>query len=199
MLVAFSGGVDSAVLAHHLHQKNRLDGIVHYVYSDPEVQFVNEAKQLAIQTAEQYGVPLHINCREITVRSNNCENKWREQRYLFFNEVYQSTKQTIAVAHHMDDQLASYLLSLVKQSDRCFIPIDTKIKGTPIHRPFLKMQWWKETIRYYQKEHNVAYVEDPMNYRGDRYHAEKAIEQLRCITQFMPLFTKKYKQYLQKQ
>lgn len=197
MIVAFSGGIDSAVLTHFLNLRKELTGIAHYVYDDPNSNFPKEALKVAEQTATKYKVPLYTNNTN-NQYSNNKEDNWRKQRYEFFKEIYLKTNSSFAFGHHLDDQLASYVLSFVKGSERCFIPPNTAVNDVPVIRPFTLQNVWKEDIRHYAETHNISYVEDPFNQYGDRYLAERASLNLREIHQFIPVFKKNYLKYLDK-
>lgn len=203
-LVACSGGVDSVVLAHYLASQNKLKGLVHYKYLDPTNEnFLISAQNVVFKLKELLNTKLFLGFGYENDVDKNKEKMWRNARYSYFSEVYKEEKCKIAIAHHLDDQLASYTLSLVKNSDRCFIKPLTVVNDTPIIRPFLldKKDWYKKDIYKYFNLHNLEFAEDPenMNPCGDRCNAEIANFYLKKIPQFLPLFKKKYKTFLEKQ
>lgn len=196
-IVSCSGGVDSVVLAHWLHSKNQLHTIYHFVYNEPK-----EFSENALNVVKQMSLEWNVHLKISTEKSDNINNKeysWRKQR---FESVYQYSKETglkLALGHHLDDQMTSYVLSLIKESSRCFIPLENNLFGVDIIRPFLyDNSWDKDKIINYAVEHNLEYVEDPMNLIGDRSIIDLILPDLKQIQQFKPVFLKKYCKFLKK-
>lgn len=211
MIVGYSGGIDSAVLAHQLHKMGILSGIIHYIYfSDTvaEEKFCNKAKELATQAADSYSVPLYIGSGVISTKRNR-ESAWREQRYSFMNEVGLKiksdgiSKPVIAVAHHLDDQRDSYLMHLLKNTRRCFIPLSVEFEYVQVVRPFLACNNYiditKSAILMAAYKNKISYIEDPMNKHGDRQLCTKANYYLRSVPNYNKKFLSNLETFLKKE
>lgn len=205
MLVAFSGGMDSALLAFLLYKKEELEGIVHYIYEpvdntsslyNKEKIFISQAFQLAQEAAKKYDVPFICGGNYKSTEKNE-ESMWREERYSFFENVCYTGE--IAVGHHFDDQLDSYLLHLLKNTKRCFIPYSSKFGDLKVIRPLLGNDQYsyftKENIRKLSSQYKIEFVEDPANNEGDRSSSTKANFYLREIPNYNNRFIKAYKEY----
>lgn len=205
MLVAFSGGMDSALLAFLLHNQGKLTGIVHYVYeprSDvnyilrKEKAFIDGALDLAKETARKYGVAF-ISGSNYKSKEKNEESMWRAERYSFFESVCSTGE--IAVGHHFDDQFDSFLLHLLKNTQRCFIPYSSNFGRMKVIRPLLANNQYsyftKENIRNLTSQYNISFLEDPTNSEGDRSSAAKANVHLKSIPNYYNRYLKAYKDY----
>lgn len=199
--VACSGGIDSVSLVYVLGKHSILKSIYHFVYEEPAC-FVKEAYECVCELARMFEVPLYIKTEKDYIKqrgllsSNNKENNWREMRYEGMREIYGKNKETICVAHHLDDQRTSYILSLLKKSSRCFIPIETQWKEITIFRPYLLNNVDKAALIEYQQKERFRYVEDPFNVVGDRSTIDLVLPDLMQIKQFDVHFKKQYELYL---
>ena len=104
------------------------------------------------------------------VSSANFHHDSRMQRYEFFKAIAQKYKSTkIAVAHHLDDQVETVLMRIVRGTSFSGytgikeIRYDRNVK---IIRPLMHIE--KEQILEYAKQHNITYFEDKSN-REDLY------------------------------
>jgi len=205
MLVGFSGGMDSALLAFLLHKRGELTGIVHYIYkcrSDiipvyyREKDFIIGALRLAERTAKEYNVPFIFGGNTKSEEKNE-ECMWREERYSFFESVCRS--EQIAIGHHFDDQFDSFLLHLLKNTQRCFIPYSSTFGELKVIRPLLGNNQYsyftKENIRELNSLYNIKFLEDPTNSKGDRSYAAKANLSLKNMPNYYNRFIKAYKDY----
>lgn len=197
-VVACSGGVDSVALCHYLKRLDKLESIFHLVYED-SIEFSEAALDCVQRLSKTLNVPLTVKREsEIleTESSNNKEKYWRDLRYRAISSLYKN--KTVCLAHHMDDQLTSYILSLLKDSARCFIPPINQYESTEILRPFTILGVDKAQIYQYVEKYQLEYVEDPMNSFGDRSTIDSILINLKLISQLMPIFKKKYKKYMSK-
>ena len=168
ILVACSGGVDSMVLVDVLLKLNYNISIAHCNFqlrskeSDADEKFLHDF-------AVKHTIPFY------TVKFDTKEYKKdkdvstqmaaRELRYNWFEQIRKENHyHSIAVAHHLDDQLETILLNMTK---------GTGIKGLTgmqpkngyIIRPLLEIS--KQEILLYAKENNIQYREDSSNATDD--------------------------------
>ncbi|WP_393966253.1 tRNA lysidine(34) synthetase TilS [Exiguobacterium sp. S22-S28] len=160
LLVAVSGGCDSMVLAHLLHEANYDLMIVHVHHglreeSDKEAEAVRawaDARQVAIRTTrlEWSGqTPSQAACRT--------------RRYAFFQQVMAETgRRHLVLAHHRDDQLETLLIQFIRgEAGIDGIPRIRSFATGQIHRPLLTYS--KQQLYDYARNHQVAWYEDETN------------------------------------
>jgi tRNA(Ile)-lysidine synthase len=114
VLVAVSGGKDSMVLLHLLHQTGYKLTIAHINYqlrgadSDADEALVKEK-------AQHLGLEIHIKKASIDKAHSNVQESAREIRYQFFSELCASFGYTkIATAHHANDALETLFIQLMR-------------------------------------------------------------------------------------
>lgn len=114
VLVAVSGGKDSMVLLHLLHQAGYTLTIAHINYqlrgadSDADEALVTE-------TAGQLGLEIHVKKASIDKAHSNVQEAAREIRYQFFDELCNTYNYTkIATAHHANDALETLFIQLMR-------------------------------------------------------------------------------------
>jgi len=151
LYVAFSGGVDSVVLATlalKLKRNVRLAFFHHgNAYADVEYQF-------AQQFATQRGLHLEVAGMPTVVR--NREHEWRHARYEFF----QSLPHPVATGHHLDDAVEWYLMTCLKGEGHYML-----YQNNNVFRPMLLQR--KETIQHYAEENGLTWIDDPSNHDVD--------------------------------
>ena len=162
IIVALSGGVDSMVLFDIIYNLNQNVIIAHVnhkkrVESDTEYEYIRKM-------AKKFRIP--FEGYEMTdKKANNFHHDARLQRYEFFRAVAQKYKSTkIAVAHHLDDQVETVLMRIVRgtsfkgYSGIKEIRVDRNLS---IIRPLMNFD--KADILKYADENNVKYFEDYSN------------------------------------
>ena len=205
--LAVSGGMDSMFMLDLFH-KDKDVKVIHYVYDD---DFGIRAKDLVLKVCNHLQVECLISqTHEKNKYHSNDEADWREGRYQFFDSVLTSGDY-LYVAHHLDDQLNSYLAAKLKTSylaidksykehgtntKRVFMPIISQRQGYSLVRPLYSIS--KDFIRKQVKHLNIPYVEDPMNKVGQRSITDNEIIPLLKATypQFYAVFMKDYKDYV---
>lgn len=168
VLVAISGGLDSVVLAHLLHQSGQQIILAHVNFtlraeeSDGDEQFVREfGKDLGVEVfvkrfeTADYAVKNHLS---IQVAARNLRYQWFEQLAEEQNCDY------IAVAHHQDDQIETFFINLFRGSGM------HGLKGMPekngkIIRPLLFAQ--RDEIEQYATKLGLSWRNDSSNTKDD--------------------------------
>lgn len=119
VLVGVSGGADSVALLHLLHAAQVPVAAAHVNYglrgeeSDGDELFVAEL-------CARLNVPLYVrktNREELNALHNNLQAAARRFRFSFFDEVVRKeAMRFVALAHHSDDQLETFLINFLRGS-----------------------------------------------------------------------------------
>lgn len=161
ILVGVSGGIDSVVLLDILvkiQRKMKLKiAVAHVNYglrkeSDRDNKFVKEL-------SGKYCFPFFE--KKVKLAGSNIEEKARDIRYGFFNEIAKCEGfNKIAVAHHKNDLVETFFLNLVRGSGLTGL-VSMKQKNGNLVRPLLFAT--RKEIEEYAKENKLKYVEDVTN------------------------------------
>ncbi len=162
-VVAFSGGLDSAVL---LHAVARLgDGIpVVALHID---HGLNPASARWAELAQAFAGTLGADCVSVAVDTvdagTGLEAAARAARYTAF-EAFLKPGDWLLSAHHRDDQAETLLLNLLRGSGAlglAAMPPARPLGRGSLVRPLLDVT--REELRGYAGEHGVEWSEDPSN------------------------------------
>lgn len=161
-VLAISGGVDSAVLLHMLHQLPKTESkdykfiVAHFdhgIRGDSKTD-----RQLVQELAKNYSLPFVYH--EGHLGPGASEALARDARYNFLHKVRQAAgAQAIVTAHHQDDVIETLLLNLVRGSGRkCF----SSLRSTDIiKRPLLHLP--KLDLIKYAQDNQLIWHEDSTN------------------------------------
>ncbi|MEL7236624.1 MAG: tRNA lysidine(34) synthetase TilS, partial [Chloroflexota bacterium] len=120
VLIGVSGGADSLVLMHVLHRLQRsFDCSAHVVTVDHGWRGAESAADAAfvVEQAERLGLPVTAGKLELSADDTGLEAVARRARYDYFAAVAATTDtDTVAVAHHADDQAETVLMHLLRGS-----------------------------------------------------------------------------------
>ena len=166
LLLACSGGIDSMVLLHILQQTNYSIAVAHCNFmlrdkaSDGDAAFVS-----AYCTA--HGLPYFESSFETKdyakTKGISTQMAARDLRYHWFDTLKTEHLFThLITAHHLDDQLETFLINLGRGSGI------KGLSGIPDHlilRPLLAVS--KKNILAYAKENNISWREDASNAQED--------------------------------
>ncbi len=162
IIVALSGGVDSMVLFHILQQlSNNL--VIAHVNHNKRKESIDEYTYIS-RMAKQFNVPFEGYTVQKT-KGSNFHHDSRLQRYDFFKAIaqkYNSTK--IAVAHHLDDQVETVLMRIVRGSSFAGYSGIKEIRydrNVQIIRPL--MDFKKKEIIEYSAKFDIPFFEDKSN------------------------------------
>ena len=161
VVVALSGGIDSMVLFDIITKLNENVIIAHVNHnkrseSIDEYNYIEKMAQERNIIFEGYSLP---------DTSENFHHESRVKRYEFFRALaqkYQSSK--IIVAHHLDDQVETVLMRIVRGTSFSGYSGIKEIRydrNVSIIRPLMDIK--KEQIIEYSNENDITYFEDSSN------------------------------------
>lgn len=160
VLVAFSGGVDSASLLCGLAKIKFLQLALCYVHhGDSEnKEFRDAALDLATETAQKHRLPLFIEKVQMPLRT---EEEMREARYLALKKAAQEFQaEVVALGHHADDLLETRMMRLIRGvGAQGFVGMGEVYQQ--LWRPLLSVS--KAHLCDYAEKENIRFLEDPSN------------------------------------
>ena len=165
-LLAVSGGVDSMVLA-DLFQVSGFNFHMAHINYHLRNEDSNLDQKLVFDFCEKHKIPFHLY--EVSENDNQPENSiqnWaRELRYRYFREIKEKENlDYIVTAHHLNDQLETFIINLSKASGiRGLSGIPQNENG--ILRPLLGFS--KDEIYDFAKENQIDFREDQSNQKTD--------------------------------
>ena len=165
-LLAVSGGADSAVLSHLFRVSGFEFQIAHVNY-----HFRGEDSNLDQKVVEDFckknNIKFHLKdvSEEEKSQMKSLQNWAREIRYnFFFNLLEKENLDFIVTAHHLNDELETFIINLSRGSGI------KGLSGIPknenrILRPFLTFS--KSEIYAFAEENNIDFREDKSNQKDD--------------------------------
>jgi tRNA(Ile)-lysidine synthase len=167
VLLAYSGGGDSKALLYGLLElKNQFSLDLHLAHIDHNWRSSSFSEaQMLKKEAEDLNIPFHLQTLP-KMAANNIEEKCRELRFLFFQELFQKYSfQALILAHQRDDVSETVLKRFLEGADFFSIKAMEEVtyqRGVTIWRPLLRFAK-KELLDFLQKKHLTA-IDDPTNY-----------------------------------
>ena len=164
LLVAVSGGIDSVVLLDMLVRCGYRCAVAHCNFhlrgneSDNDEQFVRAL-------AQKYDIPLFVRQFDTiqTAKNDNIsiEMAARKLRYDWFEELVKTNDfQSVAVAHHKNDNAETVLLNMARGSGLQGLAGIRARRGSVV-RPMLCFD--REEIELYAKLNNIEHCTDRTN------------------------------------
>ena len=165
-LLAVSGGADSAVLSHLFRVSGFEFQIAHVNY-----HFRGEDSNLDQKIVQDFckknNIKFHLKdiSEEEKSQMKSLQNWAREVRYdFFFNLLEKENLDFIVTAHHLNDELETFIINLSRGSGI------KGLSGIPknenrILRPFLTFS--KSEIYAFAEENNIDFREDKSNQKDD--------------------------------
>tara|TARA_B110001454_G_scaffold206258_1_gene216518 strand:+ start:4142 stop:5494 length:1353 start_codon:yes stop_codon:yes gene_type:complete len=162
ILLSFSGGVDSTVLAYLLLKLRENYGfkltLMHFNYhahikADHCEKFCRSFSKN--NNVDFYTTDLFIN------QKDNFESTAREKRYNELKIIAKNIDSVIILtAHHLDDQIETLFMKMLDNSD-WISKIGIREKLGKLRRPLLNVR--KEQIIEFAKNRKLSWIEDPTN------------------------------------
>ncbi|ADH97615.1 tRNA lysidine(34) synthetase TilS [Salisediminibacterium selenitireducens] len=183
LLVAVSGGVDSMVLLHLLHERRtRLSITLSAVHAHHHLrrESADRDAELVASFCRELAIPFHLVHlsveEERKLRNGSVQAVARDLRYEAFRHVMTETgANRLVTAHHGDDQIETVLLQLLRNTAqggsgmRALRPIE----GGTLIRPLLDTE--KASLYRYAKDSGIPFREDESN--DSRHYRRNRIRQ----------------------
>lgn len=163
--VAFSGGIDSTVLAHALARRRKSFASLRLLHVDHGLQAASHDWSRHCARVAR-GLRLPFVSLEATIRRKHGESPEaaaRDARYALLEMVIEPG-EVLVTAQHRDDQVETLLLQLLRGAGvagLAAMPRMAKFGAGQICRPLLDES--RDDIERYAKTHKLRWVEDPTN------------------------------------
>jgi tRNA(Ile)-lysidine synthase len=166
MTVALSGGIDSVVLLHLLHQLQKRQTFtlkashVHHGLSKNADKWVKFCEKLCTKLS----IPLDVNYIKLPQKKPlGIEGEARQLRY---EKLLKSQTDLVVLAHHEDDQAETFLLQLIRGAGVKGLSSMAHFDATRrLWRPLLNAS--RIDIESYAKKHKLKWIEDESNQNID--------------------------------
>jgi tRNA(Ile)-lysidine synthase len=166
MTVALSGGVDSVVLLHLLHQLQKTHHFtlkvshVHHGLSKNADKWVKFCEKLCTKLS----VPLDVHYIKLPQKKSlGIEGEARRLRY---EKLLKSKTDLVVLAHHEDDQAETFLLQLIRGAGVKGLSSMAHFDDSRrLWRPLLNTS--RTDIESYAKKHQLKWIEDESNQNID--------------------------------
>lgn len=154
-LLAVSGGIDSVVMLDQLARQTDFELIV--AHFDHGIRTDSAADARFVEAlAKKYNLKFEVRREELGSLAS--EEKARERRHAFLDEVAKKHDAVVATAHHKDDVIETITINLSRGTGWRGLAVFGNEK---IIRPQLHMT--KLQIRDYALKNNLEWVEDETN------------------------------------
>lgn len=166
MWLAFSGGVDSAVLLHAMHQLQdewRIPLQALHINHGLHPEADNWQRHCEL-FCDSLGVPLSVVSVEIATDSHySIEEAARDARYRVFSDKM-DRHDLLLMAHHQNDQVETLLMRLLQGAGvkgLSGMPLSRGLGRGSLVRPLLDVS--RQEIEDWARDNRLAWVEDPSN------------------------------------
>jgi tRNA(Ile)-lysidine synthase len=166
--VAVSGGVDSMLLLELMFQ-NKLPIHVLHVNYHLRGNESNEDELLVRNYCKSNNIPITVESihlkEELEANGGNLQNEARKVRFEFFQkELNKIPNSKLVLAHHLNDQLETFFLQLLRNSGIAGLSGMKPLNNTLL-RPLLNFK--KEEIYSLAIERKISWREDKSNAKND--------------------------------
>lgn len=167
LLIGFSGGCDSHVLLHGLHQCEQLDPrfLLRAIHIHHGLNLKADEWVIHCQAvADKLSIPLTVvKLGLVPPEGESVENVARQARYAAFSEALQPN-EILLTAHHLEDQAETVLLQLLRGAGV------KGLSGMPYLKPFAKggharplLGVSRKVIDAYAEQQELCWIEDSAN------------------------------------
>ncbi len=167
--VAFSGGPDSCALLHLLHSwqiacKQDTPKLI-AIHVNHGMQAASGEWQAHCEAlCDTWGIPIVVIQAVVENAGKGAEAAARDVRYAAF-EAELSCGDILFMGHHLDDQVETYFLRLMRGSGLSGLSAmpDSRVLGeAELLRPLLGVQ--RSELQAYLEQHQLTAIEDPSNF-----------------------------------
>ncbi len=187
LLLAVSGGVDSMVMLHLCNHQQLEIAIAHMNFklrgedSDQDATFVKEV-------AHRGGIEFHLKevhtSQYVSATGSSTQMVARDLRYQFFNKLCElHGYDYILTAHHLDDQLETFLINLNRGAGLKGLTGIPEINERVV-RPLLPFT--REQIQSYALQHAISWREDASNKKNTYQRNQLRNQVLPLLHQALP-------------
>ena len=163
LVVACSGGLDSICLTYLLHSLGYDLTVIHVNYqlrgqdSEDDAEFVSKfCSEISIPFIQRT-----VDLKKQLEHGGNLQQAARDFRYEWFNELKSTNENAyVALAHHRDDQIETFLLNLARKSGVMGLAA-MPYERDRIIRPLLDFS--KNDLINYANEKSIQWREDKSN------------------------------------
>ena len=156
-VAAVSGGVDSAVLLDLLSNLDNAELVVAHFNHGIRPDSAKD-EDFVRNLAKNYELP--FECGHGKLGAAASEERAREARYRFLNQVKEKYQaNAVITAHHQDDLLETAVINIIRGSGRRGLTAITDNQN--VLRPLL--DWSKKEILAYAKKRSLRWRDDPSN------------------------------------
>ena len=188
IVVGFSGGADSMMLLHFLHQM-QLPVLAAHVHHGLRGEEADRDEKAAELFCEKFKIPLEILHTDVQKRANQLgigvEECGREVRYSFFQELAGTKGGKIATAHTLSDVCETVLLHMTRGTGLkglCGIP---PIRNNII-RPLIGIT--RDEVEQYCEYYQLPFVTDSTNFEKHYTRNRLRLDVIPTLKQINPLF-----------
>ncbi|WP_028887265.1 tRNA lysidine(34) synthetase TilS [Tenacibaculum ovolyticum] len=165
LLIAISGGIDSVVLSHLLHQLNYTISLAHCNF-----QLRGEDSDLDEKFIKNLGTELDITTFSIRFETDKYSKKnklstqlaARKLRYDWFQQLTEENNfDYVLTAHHADDNLETFLINLTRGAG-----LDGLTGIPPVNKNIIRplLVFSREEIEEYALKNNIKWRKDGSNF-----------------------------------
>ena len=190
LVVGVSGGIDSIVLLDliaRVAKKMSLKIVVAHVNYSLRGRESDRDENIVFEAANEYSIPVEI-LRKKPREGKNLQNSAREIRFKYYQDIASRYNlESVATAHHMDDQAETILLHMIRGSGLrglAGIQSVSKMGGLKLIRPLLPFS--KSELEEYAKKRKLKYEVDSTNLKSDYSRNSIRNELVPALKKFNP-------------
>jgi tRNA(Ile)-lysidine synthase len=198
LLLAVSGGIDSVVMTHVMHQLGYDIALAHVNFQLRDAE--SQADEDFVKAlAAQWNLPFFIEKVETEIYAQthklSIQMAARDLRYQWFDSLLQTEHfDYLLTAHHLDDSLETFFINLNRKTGLEGLTGIPEVNGTTI-RPLLPFS--RAEILQYAQENHLIWREDSSN-ATTKYERNKIRHTLfPVLEQINPDFRKDFAQSMQ--